>query len=470
MAHSASEITPINDQHSLLSQTVKDEIDEGRKADHQDPNVVVSINQRYDEIFKDLDNNTCIKSATIFKVNVGLRKSNENAYTPMLISIGPYHKKNSQLDSMKKYKLLYLRRYLQRKNGLNVESCISELEKIKNVALKCYNDDLDTDIVKEFSEMLLLDGCFVVEFIRECGGEEEKEDIIKLEWMKNQVCQDMVLLENQLPFFELVILYHMTMHPNEENVLYMVRRTFLDTFPKVKGIPKSEIQGITERFDHLLDVLHMFCRPSGEKDEQNMDANSQNQCCKISFCGNMRLQLSKEIPESLDFWQCYHIPTAKELFDSGVSFLKIGFVEENDEDKTSLFDITFEKGLMKIPCFAIEDTMETFLRNMIAFEQHTSKELYPYFSNYAHLMTQLIGSHRDKLSDGVDVAIEKFYYIEECSKLTQHCEKPWNQMKASLRHNYFQSPWAGASTVAAITLLVLTVIQTVLAFTGYVNK
>ncbi|XP_049354615.1 UPF0481 protein At3g47200-like [Solanum verrucosum] len=413
----------------------------------------------------------------------------------MLISIGPYHKKNSQLDSMKKYKLLHLRRYLQRKNGLNVESCISELEKIKNIALKCYNDDLDTDIVKEFSEMLLLDGCFVVEFIREDYEKVEKEDdIIKLKWMKNQVSRDILLLENQFPFFVLLILYYMSPRPNEENFLYMVRYTLLDTFPKVKFIPKSEIQVITEPFDHLLDVVHMFCRPSGKKVEQNMNASTQNQCCKISFCGNS-LQLSKEIRPHLRFWQCYHIPTTRELFDAGVSFLKIGFVEENDEDKTSLFDITFEKGLMKIPCFAIEDTMETFLRNMIAFEQHTSKELYPYFSNYAHLMTQLIGSHRDvnflrqnkiilkdigddkqvanifkKLSDGVDVAIEKFYYIEECSKLTQHCEKPWNQMKASLRHNYFQSPWAGASTVAAITLLVLTVIQTVLAFTGYVNK
>lgn len=73
-----------------------------------------------------------------------------------------------------------------------------------------------------------------------------------------------------------------------------------------------------------------------------------------------------------------------------------------------------------------------------------------------------------KLSDGV--AIKDFYYQKECSNLIQHCEKPWSQMMACLKHNYFQSPWAGASTVAAITLLVLTVIQTILAFTSYLNK
>lgn len=72
------------------------------------------------------------------------------------------------------------------------------------------------------------------------------------------------------------------------------------------------------------------------------------------------------------------------IFQLPKSFLKIGSVEDNVEDKTSLFDITFEKGVMKIPCFAIEDTMETFMRNMIAFEQHTSKN-YILFSRTMHI-------------------------------------------------------------------------------------
>lgn len=122
---------------------------------------------------------------------------------------------------MEKYKLLYLQRFLKRKNGLDVESCITEIDKVKYEALKCYDDNLDGDIVDNFSEMLLVDGCFVVEFIRE--DYEKDDDIIKLERMKNQVSRDMVLLENQLPFFVLVILYGMTVHPTEENFLYMVR-------------------------------------------------------------------------------------------------------------------------------------------------------------------------------------------------------------------------------------------------------
>nr|XP_009759601.1 PREDICTED: UPF0481 protein At3g47200-like [Nicotiana sylvestris]XP_009759602.1 PREDICTED: UPF0481 protein At3g47200-like [Nicotiana sylvestris] len=506
-----TEIVPLDHQIALpdqnsLREATKDEIQEGRKVDHlieiketsgQDQLALQtkkSANQIFDERFKDLDN-TSIKSTTIFKVNMGLRKSNPDAYTPMLICIGPYHKKNPELDTMEKYKLLYLQRFLQRKEGIDVESCISEIEKLKDEALKCYDDNLDSDSVVKFSQMMLLDGCFVVEFIRErCEVEprEESNQIINLEWMINQVCRDMVLLENQLPFFVLTMLYDTTKQPTEQSFLNMARRALLDIFPKVTFKPTSEIDDFNaEGIDHLLDAVHMFCRPShDQKTRESKNASSRgNECCKISFCGNiLQLTRSKEIPNVLDLWDCYHIPSVTELYDAGVSFKKIGTVDEDYKDKTTLFDIKFKKGIMKIPCFTIEDTMETFMRNLIAYEQHCS-DVYPYFSNYAHIMTQLIGSHRDvnllrqnkiilkdqgddkevasifkKLSSGV-----KVYYIEECSKLIQHCEKPWSQMMASLRHNYFQSPWAGASTVAAVILLILTVIQTVLAFTGEVK-
>lgn len=74
----------------------------------------------------------------------------------------------------------------------------------------------------------------------------------------------------------------------------------------------------------------------------------------------------------------------------------------------------------------------------------------------------------NKIGEGVAISYD-FYYKQEYLMLVQHCEKPWNRMKASLRHNYFNSPWAGASTVGAVILLILTAIQTVLAFTGGVK-
>ncbi|XP_049354623.1 uncharacterized protein LOC125819158 [Solanum verrucosum] len=177
----------------------------------------------------------------------------------------------------------------------------------------------------------------------------------------------------------------------------------------------------------------MFCRPSDHdhmKAKQNTNASTPKECCKIRFCGNvLQLTKSKETPKVLGLWDCYHIPSVTELYDAGVIFIRIGYVQEKKEDKTTLFDIKFEKDI------------------------GNDKQVASIFK---------------KLSDGVEIT--SFYYIEECNKLIQHCDRPWSQMKASLRHNYFSSPWVGASTVAAVTLLVLTVIQIVLAFTGDVMK
>lgn len=211
MAH-IIEMTSIDDQIPLLPQSENDEIEEGREVDQlidiKETNghdllgsqTKKSINQIFDEMFEDLDNSS-IKSCTIFKVIVGLSESNPDAYTPKMISIGPYHKKNPQLRPMEKYKLLYLRRFLQRKEGLDVESCINELKQLEEEAIKCYEDIEDLGNNNQICQMLLLDGCFVVEFIRECCKiyPEEEEEIIDVH--DCYIFRDLMLLENQLPFF-----------------------------------------------------------------------------------------------------------------------------------------------------------------------------------------------------------------------------------------------------------------------------
>ncbi|XP_055800455.1 uncharacterized protein LOC129869910 [Solanum dulcamara] len=173
---------------------------------------------------------------------------------------------------------------------------------------------------------------------------------------------------------------------------------------------------------------------------------------------------------------------ATELSEAGVSFEKVD---------TSLFDIKLVNGLMEIPCFTVEDGTESLLQNLIAYEQQSSDVDPTYFSDYASFMDQLIDSDKDvnllcqngiimnwlgedkevvslfnKIGNGVTMYPDDFYYKEEIRKTIEHCEKPWNRMKANLKHNYFSSPWVGASTVAAIILLILTATQTILAFRG----
>ncbi|KAH0692315.1 hypothetical protein KY285_019412 [Solanum tuberosum] len=450
------EITPIDDQIPLLPQTKKDEIEEGRKVDHS-----IDINERIDEMFEDLDNSS-IKSCTIFKVNVWLRESNPDAYTPKIVSIGPYHKKNTQLGLMKMYKLLYLRRFLKRNERLDVKSYISELEKVKEKVLKCYEDieKLGNDS-HEFCEMLVFDGCFVVEFIRECCGiyQEGEDKIINVN--HSYIFRDLMLLENQLPFFVLNKLHLMTKKDGELPLAILVNTffTFFVNWPKMtlESFGETEYCNV-ENIKHLLHVVHIF-----------------------SCHGN-------PMKNSTDYLTSPTVmPNATELSEAGVSYAKV-------RNMTSLFDIKFENGLMSIPYFLVVDGTETLLRNLIAYEQQ-SCDVYPsYFSDYATFMDHLIDSEKDvnllcqkgiienwigedkevaslfnKIGKGV-TTYSNFYYKEEIKKAIEYREKPWNRMKANLMRNYFSSPWVGASTVAAIILLILTTIQTILTFTGPIKK
>ncbi|XP_047268547.1 putative UPF0481 protein At3g02645 isoform X2 [Capsicum annuum] len=431
-------------------------------------------------MFKGLDNSS-LKSCTIFKVNVGLRESNPGAYTPKMVSIGPYHRKNPKLRPMEKYKVLYLQRFLKRQEGLDLESCINELEELKEEALKCYDDieDLkkDTSHTDQFLQMLLLDGCFVVEFIRELHEvyPPEEEKIIDTSIGCIQVNRDLVLLENQLPFFILDKLHHMTKHDKELPFAIMAKYCFPINLPKGTDEALLEIHNNANagNIKHLLHLIHMSWQGDPNTDPLEIIRSESN------HKGNKVMS------------------NATELSEAGISFKSFGNIyrsyEEDDIGDTSLFDIKYENGLLKIPRLQVVDSTESNLRNLIAFEQQSNVP-HKYFSDFAIFMDHLIDSEKDvsllrqkgiivnrigedkevtrifnKIGKGVYVPDDFFTNNEEYRKIIQHCEKTSNKMKASLVRNYFSSPWVGASTVAAIVLLLLTAIQTVLAFTGGVK-
>ncbi|XP_033512960.1 UPF0481 protein At3g47200-like [Nicotiana tomentosiformis] len=504
MAHHI-EITQMDHQIPHLDQTSVNEIEEGRKVDHlieireingEDRSGMTTnkpANQIIDEIFADIKDSSS-KCCTIFKVCVGLNESNPDAYKPKVISIGSYHKHNPELRFMEKYKLRYLQRFLCRKVGIDVESCIRELE---DEALKCYDDieNLDSDIVAKFSKILLLDGCFLIEFIREsCEMCPEGEGwIIPGGCLDNQIRRDLLLLENQLPFFVLTKLHHMT-KDEEDKIPFtkMVKKTFLPCFPKMTPASFNESEGNAAEIKHLLQVLHMSCHPSVIKTTSLTNPSMETEHSWKSLCCNpLQIIRSNDKPIDKDHLTGHNVmPNATEFSESGVSFIKVGYIndyleKENRGDNTSLFDIKFENGLLKIPSFRVTDETETLLRNLIAYEQQSSHVCPRYFSDFTIFMDYLIDSDKDvsllsrkgigedkeiatlfnKIGKAVNISSD-FHYKEECRKLVHHCEQPRNLMKASLRHNYFNTPWVGASTLAAVVLLILTAMQTVLAFTG----
>ncbi|GMP62667.1 hypothetical protein CsSME_00024674 [Camellia sinensis var. sinensis] len=102
--------------------------------------------------------------ACIFRVHEGLHNANEKAYTPILISIGPYHQDQPKL-AMEKCKEHYLELLLQCNNNLRKEDYLDSMKKLEERARKCYADPVDHLDSDEFVKMMLYDACFVIEFL-----------------------------------------------------------------------------------------------------------------------------------------------------------------------------------------------------------------------------------------------------------------------------------------------------------------
>nr|XP_023915583.1 UPF0481 protein At3g47200-like [Quercus suber] len=138
----------------------------------------------------------------IYKVPKRLRKVKEEAYTPKLISIGPIHRGNLELKDMEMRKQRYCNKFFCRikKTKEEFESFIEEnKDKIRN----CYAEEITLPCGKEFVNVILLDSIFIIELFWMTFKREDnrKEYILSKPWLEEGIKNDLILLENQLPFF-----------------------------------------------------------------------------------------------------------------------------------------------------------------------------------------------------------------------------------------------------------------------------
>jgi hypothetical protein len=170
------------------------------------------------------------------------------------------------------------------------------------------------------------------------------------------------------------------------------------------------------------------------------------------------------------------IRSAVELYEAGIRFKK--------STTESLHDIRFRHGVLSMPAVSVDDSTEYMLLNMMAFER-----LHVGAGNdvtaYVFFMDNIIDSAKDvallssrgiiQNAVGSDKAVAKLFnsiskdvVIEPESALdavhhqvNAYYRKPWNMWRANLIHTYFRSPWAFLSLLAALFLLVMTVMQTI---------
>ncbi|KAH0983649.1 hypothetical protein GBA52_010826 [Prunus armeniaca] len=102
--------------------------------------------------------------SSIYRVPETLRRHNETA--PNLVSIGPFHHGRARLQAMEGMKLWYLKCLLDKLTpGKDLAYLICAIREQENFCRDCYEErfPLSSD---EFVEMMLVDGCFIIELLR----------------------------------------------------------------------------------------------------------------------------------------------------------------------------------------------------------------------------------------------------------------------------------------------------------------
>ena len=289
----------------------------------------------------------------IYKVPRPLRKWNEEAYTPQLVSIGPFHHKNERLKAMEQHKERYFRSFMQ-KDGIVLKDFVGIIREMEESIRGCYEETIDLTSDR-FVKMILLDAVFILElFIRHGLRPRTSDDPMFVQPKAKAIMLDLLLLENQLPFFVFEKLHQLAFPflSNNESLLQL-SFDYFEHFNDQRTPPGPNV-----KIKHFTDLLRTFKLPP----------------------------LSWEQPRCHQRIKYFY--TATQLHDAGVKFL-VG-------SSNCCLDIKFDsrKGELEIPSLELDYSMEVVIRNIMALEQTRYIEN-AYFTDYFLFMDLLIKTSKD---------------------------------------------------------------------------
>ncbi|XP_028788920.1 UPF0481 protein At3g47200-like [Neltuma alba] len=397
---------------------------------------------------------------SICKVPTHLRERNEKAFTPREISIGPLHHNNLNLKHMEEHKLRLLKDFLSRAK-VSLRDCVHLLKKKELYLRNCYADPIEFDSDK-FIEIILVDSAFILElFFRNVSGNNKLQDqydhFFGGPWKLRFIKTDMLLLENQVPFSII------------EDLLSLTK----SDIPRKNDVRSSAIMLTYEFFKRKLNLLDM---DNFNIEEKVGELEIQHFVDFARICHVPRVLPSK------NKLKCVTMPRATKLREAGVKF-KV-------KNSGSPFDIRFKDGVLEISRLRIKDATETLLRNLIAYERcHLHDN---YMNDYLFILDRLIETPGDvellmhcgiietklsgtqevaslinELSPGITMARSRFYFSDLCEEVSEYYRVPWHKWRLILKEDYFSNPWAIISVIAAVSLLLLTFVQTYYTVMSY---
>ncbi|MBA0803168.1 hypothetical protein Gohar_013412 [Gossypium harknessii] len=446
---------------------------------------IISIKEKLEQARQD-DAAGSWERLSIYRVPHYLREGDIKSYVPQFVSLGPYHHGKKRLRQMDQHKWRSLHRVLKRTNQ-EIQVFLDSMKELEERARACYEGTI-TLSSNEFVEMLVLDGCFVLELFQGAAvgfqrlGYARNDPVFAMRGSMHAIHRDMIMLENQLPLFVLDRLLGIQLgEPDQKGKVAKLAIRFFDPLmPTDEPLTKSDMNRLgssmrhTDTFDpfsdlgglHCLDVFRRSLLSSGPKPVPRNWLKKRSNAIRVA--DKRRQQL---------------IHCVSELREAGIKFRK---------RKTDRFwDIKFKNGILRIPRLLIHDGTKSLFLNLIAFEQcriDCSNDI----TSYVIFMDNLINSHEDvaylhyfgiiehwlgsdaevadlfnRLCQEVVFDINDSYLSQLSEDVNRYYNHKWNAWRAALKHRYFNNPWAIVSFFAACILLVLTFAQTFYGVYGY---
>ncbi|KAL2337809.1 hypothetical protein Fmac_012255 [Flemingia macrophylla] len=309
-----------------------------------------------------------VKACSISTVTDELRGPNGAAFKPKEISIGPLHRATTRhVQLMEETKWRYMREFLSRRapqeqqnkrSEQRLRECGNDILKLDKIIIASYGGNIKSE-PHELAKIMIVDGCFLLELLlrleefislqnssssnNKCGANStnnnsindsnnkfSNDPILKYKEKVVSVLNDITMLENQIPFIVLKKLYRKvfpdgTHIDNDHRVANIVCEAF--GYPRV-----NNSAGV-----HILHLMHLS---TVEQDQQEGKLAKQ----QLFRCAT-RLQ------------------AAGIAIEAGNTRSHLKLVDRFD------FEIGFDGRVLRIPQLCVKETTEVRWRNLIAWEQ-----------------------------------------------------------------------------------------------------
>uniref|UniRef100_A0A0E0MMX7 Uncharacterized protein n=1 Tax=Oryza punctata TaxID=4537 RepID=A0A0E0MMX7_ORYPU len=419
---------------------------------------------------------------TFMRLPTYMRDANQGLFEPRVVAIGPYHHANNSTRDMEAHKERFRYGFFQRL-GINVNRRDITAQCTEG-ALRCYSGNVGMYTTED----LMRDGCFIIELLIQWNDQGRSAHVDNhMRLMSNSIYYDLLLVDNQVPFF-------------------MLNRIYGEYKRRANGNPAKLVDLITIFFNHegqfswannleqlclsnAVQVRHLLDLQYNLIISNNMETEPTLNNCPLSMCGNICHSMSS-MPRA--------IPGANELQDYGVKFCA------NKNQQRKIFDVTFECKTISIPRFEINFGSKILLANFFAHDQITHQpgiqikgqpgnSVGP-VTSYVVLMNSLINTKEDVmvlqrkgildnlLSNEEEVAnffnklgrcalvdVREHRYTSMFNDINKYWKSTLNICKylVIFRTKHFRNPWTGLSLAGALMVLVFSCTSMIIAILNY---